>query len=98
MTVVSRKEGKTSAAVWDLDDVAKQNEWVVYLPDDLSNLSCVGKLQASGTLVLWEKLDRLIGGYSNDTAKRAEVINLRLAECDRLSAVRCFVFLVSQES
>jgi hypothetical protein len=83
LTVVSRKEGKTSAAVWDLDDVARQNEWSVYLPDDLSNISCVGKLQASGTLVIWEKLDRLIGGYSNDTAKRAEVINLRLAECER---------------
>lgn len=83
LTVVSRKEGKTSAAVWDLDDVARQNEWSVYLPDDPSNISCVGKLQASGTLVIWEKLDRLIGGYSNDTAKRAEVINLRLAECER---------------
>jgi Histidine kinase-, DNA gyrase B-, and HSP90-like ATPase len=83
LTVVSRKDGKTSAAVWDLDDVSEQNEWTISLPDDLSSISCAGKVQTSGTLVLWEKLDRLNGGLSRDVAKRAEVINLRLAECER---------------
>ena len=33
LTVVSRKEGRTSAAVWDLDDVAERNDWAVRLPD-----------------------------------------------------------------
>jgi hypothetical protein len=83
MPTVDSSFEKRSAAVWDLDHVAEQNEWAIHLPDDLSNISCVGKLQASGTLVLWEKLDRLISGHSRDVAKRAEVINLRLAECER---------------
>lgn len=83
LTVVSRKEGKTSAAVWDLDEVAKQNVWAIQLPNDLSGIPCVGKIRASGTLVLWEKLDRLTDGHTRDIAKRAELINLRLAECER---------------
>lgn len=83
LTVISRKAEKSAAAVWDLDDVAKRNEWAVHLPDDLSAIPGVDRLGASGTLVLWEKLDRLTGGYSYDAVKRAEVINQRLAESER---------------
>ena len=83
LTVVSRKSGKTSAAIWDLDDVAERNEWAVQLPDDASGIPGVDKLGQSGTLVLWQKLDRLTGGYSHNAAKRAEVINQRIAETER---------------
>jgi hypothetical protein len=83
LTVVSRKAGKSAAAVWDLDEVAERNEWAVQLPDDLSAIPGVDKLETSGTLVLWEKLDRLTGGYLHNAAKRAEVINQRLAESER---------------
>lgn len=83
LTVISRKTGKSSAAVWDLDDVAERNEWSVQLPNDLSAIPGVDRLAASGTLVLWEKLDRLTGGHTQDAAKRAEVINQRLAESER---------------
>jgi hypothetical protein len=83
LTVVSRKAGKTSAAVWDLDDVAERNEWTVQLPDDRSAIPEVDKLGTTGTLVLWQKLDRLSGGFSHNSAKRAEVINQRIAETER---------------
>jgi len=83
LTVVSRKAGQTSAAIWDLDDVAERNEWAVQLPDEASRIPAVDHLGTSGTLVLWQKLDRLTGGYSHDAVKRAEVINQRIAETER---------------
>lgn len=36
-----------------------------------------------GTLILWQKLDRLTGGISHNAAKRAEIINRRIAEAER---------------
>ncbi len=83
LTVVSQKSGNTSAAVWDLDDVAERNKWAVQLPDDFAGIPGVDQLGPSGTLVLWQKLDRLPGGYSHNAAKRAEVINQRIAETER---------------
>jgi len=83
LTVVSRKGGKTSTAVWDLDDVAERNEWAVQLPDDPSTIPEVEKLGETGTLVLWQKLDRLTGGFTHNAARRAEVINQRIAETER---------------
>ncbi|WP_296022129.1 ATP-binding protein [uncultured Agrobacterium sp.] len=83
LTVVTRTNGITSAAVWDLDDVARRNEWSVQLMDDLEAIRCADQLGKNGTLVLWEKLDRLSGGYKLNAAKRAETINQRLAETER---------------
>lgn len=83
LTVVSRKSGQTSAAIWDLDDVAERNEWAVQLPDGVAGIPAVEQLGPKGTLVLWQKLDRLTGGYSHNSAKRAEVINQRIAETER---------------
>jgi Histidine kinase-, DNA gyrase B-, and HSP90-like ATPase len=82
LTVVTRKDGVTSAAVWDLEKVALTNRWEIDLVEpDL--LPWVQKLGASGTLILWEQLDRLAGGYSHDKAKRAEVLNQRIASAER---------------
>jgi hypothetical protein len=83
LTVISKKSGLTSAAIWDLDDVAERNEWAVQLPDDFERLPAVEHLGPTGTVVLWQKLDRLTGGYSHNAAKRAEVINQRIAETER---------------
>jgi hypothetical protein len=80
---VSRKDGRTSAAVWDLDEVAIRNEWMVQLPYDVSGTPGVDELGDVGTLVLWQKLDRLTGGISHNAAKRAEIINRRIAEAER---------------
>lgn len=83
LTVVSRKDGKTSIAVWDLDDVAIKNEWKVQLPDHAIAVPGVDELGEAGTVVLWQKLDRLAGGILHNIAKRAEVINRRIAEVER---------------
>jgi len=82
LTVVTRKAGFTSAAIWDLDDVARFNKWVVQLPKSLEQVPDLVHLSSSGTLVLWEKLDRLTGD-ATALAKRSEIINRRIAETER---------------
>jgi hypothetical protein len=60
LTVVSRKAGCTACARWDLDHVAKSDEWLIDVFDDPSGIPCIEHLGPRGTIVLWEKLDRLI--------------------------------------
>ena len=60
LTVVTRKEGKTSAAIWDLDYVALTDKWLLQIPDDPELLPWADQLGATGTLVIWEDLDRVV--------------------------------------
>lgn len=57
-TVVSRTASGTFAATWNLDLVQERNEWIVELPDALGDIFGIEKLKKTGTLVLWEILDR----------------------------------------
>jgi hypothetical protein len=59
LTFVSRKDGRTSAAVWDLDSVEKADDWLLEIPDSVDGLAHVERIGESGSLVLWEKMDRL---------------------------------------
>ena len=61
LTVVTRKDGVTSCAVWDLETVAARDEWIVQLPDSVATIPWSEHLVTDGTLVVWEKLDRLVG-------------------------------------
>ena len=61
LTVITRKAGVTSCAVWDLDTVAALDRWIVELPDNLLAVPRSERLVADGTLVVWKKLDRLVG-------------------------------------
>ncbi|MBN8726243.1 MAG: ATP-binding protein [Xanthomonadales bacterium] len=83
LTVITRKNGTTSSAIWDIDDVAERNDWSVQLPLDVSEIPAVEELGPAGTLVLWQKLDRLSGGLSSNAAKLAEVMNRRIADSER---------------
>jgi len=70
LTVVSRKEGQLAAARWDLDEVQRLDDWLVEVPSDPSAIPLASELTRDGTLVLWEKLDRLVGGESGEAAER----------------------------
>lgn len=83
LTVLTKKGGATSGAVWDLDKVAFSNKWEIELIDNAHETSWANRINASGTIVVWEKLDRLSGGYNHDKAKRAEAINQRIAAAER---------------
>lgn len=60
LTVVTRNGGETNAAVWDLKHVADQDDWLVQVPEDLAEVPLVDALGSSGTMIIWEDLDRLI--------------------------------------
>ena len=66
LTLVSRKDGHTSAAIWDFERVAETDEWLVEIPDKPEAIPWVDRLGESGTLVLWENLDRVVQNGSND--------------------------------
>lgn len=68
MTVVSRQNDKLAVAFWDLDYVAKTGDWLVQIPDDASQIPWADQLGDTGTLVLWEKLDRLSGRDVGDAS------------------------------
>jgi len=66
LTVVSRKDHVTSARRWDLDVVQQTGRWLVVVPEpkELETLPMFSRLQVldSGTLVVWQDLDRLTAG------------------------------------
>lgn len=78
LTVVTRQEGRTSAAIWDLDHVAQTDCWEILLPDHCDDIPWVNELGPSGTLVLWQQLDRLLGGLARE--KIGENLAKRLTE------------------
>jgi hypothetical protein len=61
LTVVSIQNGTMEAAVWDLDTVSEKDEWVLGIlePEEIARLPYISELGTTGTMVLWESLDRL---------------------------------------
>ena len=61
LTVATKKKNNTYARCWDLDYISKTEEWQLeILNNKLNKISELHKLSQNGTLVLWEKLDKLI--------------------------------------
>jgi hypothetical protein len=83
LTVLTRKNGETTAAAWDLDRVAHTNRWSAIILDDPSEVPAEAHLGESGTIVVWKKLDRLDGGYKNDRARRTQTLNSALGSAER---------------
>jgi len=78
LSVVSRPDGRTPAlmATWDLYHVAKAKKWALLLGEecDDESLELLEKIAPgrSGTVVLWENVDRLIKDYSVPAGKSAQ--------------------------
>jgi hypothetical protein len=86
LTVVTRKLGHTAALVWDLEEVKRSENWTVGVlgPGEIENVPFVHELGRSGTLVVWEDLDRIAAGDLGDGA----VVGARMREVsDHLSLV-----------
>lgn len=74
LTVITKKKGyKTIKRCWDIDYINQIEEWV--LLDYISDSSFIELLDKydSGTLVLWENLDRIVGDAekNNESVKNA---------------------------
>ncbi len=66
LTVVSRQRRATHAAIWDLDHVAAKDDWLVQIPADPSAIPWADQLATTGTLVVWEALDRIVDHQAPD--------------------------------
>ena len=66
LTVLTSRNGIVSAAIWDLDTVAARDRWVVELPGSTEAIPWSDRLNGDGTLVVWQKLDRLVGLHGKD--------------------------------
>jgi hypothetical protein len=83
LTCITKRENFAALKrCWDIDYINASNEW--QLLDYVSANSFLDKIenQKSGTLVLWEKLDRIVGNaeVNNESVKNAfyqEMINVR---------------------
>jgi hypothetical protein len=73
LTVISKQGASFAARCWDLDTVADTHKWVVEVPPTalLKKLPLYEQLsaQVSGTLVVWEDLDRLISDAEDPRAE-----------------------------
>lgn len=74
LTCITKRESyATIKRCWDIDFINSENEW--QLLDYVSDNSFIEKIeiQKSGTLVLWEKLDRIVGiaEINNENVKSA---------------------------
>lgn len=61
LTVVGRQDGNSVARCWDLDVVGETDEWRLLRPSphEIGQLPGYDELPETGTMVLWEKLDRI---------------------------------------
>ncbi len=68
LTVVSSQNNTKTAAVWDLDYVSEQDDWSLQLPEkeEIDSMYMVDHLKTNGTLVIWEKTDRIVDDTVTD--------------------------------
>lgn len=99
MTVASRPSGgRLHWAVWDLDLIAETGRWsMTRRPSDQARSHVEDLLSDQGTVVVWEKPDRLVGdvevhdAWAHDAfLERAEglIRHLGMTYCDRLTGRR----------
>ncbi len=81
LTVITRQNGITSCARWDLDLVAKNNAWILEIIDTPEKVDGYDLLPESGTVVIWQKLDRLYGN-ADYSAKVREHINAEFSKAE----------------
>lgn len=70
LTVLTRKDGVTSCARWDLDLIEKTGKWTLEFLSDFGDVPMAERLTEEGTLVVWRKLDRLVEMGDDDNRDR----------------------------
>ena len=107
LTCITKKENfATIKRCWDLDVINEENEW--QLLDYVSDTRFVQMIdkQISGTMILWEKLDRITGEaeFTNESVKNAFYVemgvvmqHLRLVFHKFIETKRIKIFFQDQE-
>ena len=70
LSVVARKKGATSVAIWDLDHVAREDKWSLLMPEDAGRIPFIDELGPEGALVVWENLDRAVEQDGSESARK----------------------------
>ncbi|RYE54389.1 MAG: ATP-binding protein, partial [Sphingobacteriales bacterium] len=78
LTVISMQDGQLELRQWDLDLVAERNDWVLIEPDQEDYAEQIEILEeiatkGSGTLIVWENIDRLIRSVSEGTSSKNQI-------------------------
>lgn len=68
LTVVTRESrGPVAARCWDLDCINEQRQWRLLIDIQPEPLSIINEsMPEHGTIVIWQKLDRVVGKVSHD--------------------------------
>ena len=82
LTVLTRRDGITACARWDLDRIAKRNDWALELIDNADDVVGHDLLHDTGTVVVWQKLDRLAGGGGGPRAEREKHMTAEIARAE----------------
>jgi len=77
LTIISRRDGNYSTRTWDLDYIAENDNWVLLNKDIHEFGDQISKFErlvadGNGTIVIWEKVDRLLKNSGTDFAKEAK--------------------------
>jgi len=88
LTLVTKKAGQLTGLVWDLDHVARTNQWslIVLGEPEIAEVPGAARLALipSGTLLVWENFDRL----SDDISARAKELDQSIVDArEHLSLV-----------
>lgn len=83
LTVVSAVKGVYAGAEWNLDEVEKNDDWIIAIldPDEITAQPYFEALGNTGTLVIWRDLDRLFEDESG--RRRDEIVNEKLTIVER---------------
>lgn len=83
LTVITRNTSGISCACWDLDLISDHGNWTLMLINSPDKLPGFHLLEKTGTVVVWEKLDRLVDGFGQDDVKRSQFLNAELARAEQ---------------
>ena len=83
LTVVSSVKSVYAGAEWNLDEVEKNDDWLIAIldPDEIAAQPYFQALGDCGTLIIWRDLDRL---FEDETGRRRdEIVNEKLTTVER---------------
>lgn len=92
LTVISRaSDHQPAQRIWDLDFVSREDDWILRQDATKASMACAewALKQTSGTCVVWECMDRLVGDVEPDNERAHQTF---LDAADKVQAHLSMVF------
>lgn len=96
LTLVSAVKGQLAAAEWNLAKIEEDDDWFISVleHDEIADQPFFERLDSTGTLVIWQDLDRLLEDETGQ--KRDEIVNEKLASVEKHLALVYHRYLVGE--